>query len=266
MINSQNVSLTVVGSGIKFVSHLTTEAKVYIEQSEKVLYLLNDPVLKEWIKQHNKNAESLDDLYLKFPLRVDCYRAITEYILVTLRKQIHLCVVLYGHPTVFAQPALDAVKKARLEGYYAKILPGISAEACLFADLLIDPGSCGCQSFEATDFLLRKRRFDPSSHLILWQVSVIGALGHVQNFDNLEGATILTRVLAEHYDLSHIVTLYQAAQYPFFEPVIESFPLRDLPTAKFSRISTLYISPIKEVRCDEAMMRELGLDIQINPG
>ena len=88
----------------------------------------------------------------------------------------HICVALEGHPSVFATPALNAVILAKQHGYYAKILPGISSEDCLFADLLIDPGSSGCQSFEATDFLIHKRIFDPTCHLILWQVDEIGIL------------------------------------------------------------------------------------------
>src|SRR3990167_3227259 len=158
----QDTSLTVVGAGIKFLSHITVEAKAYIEQSQKLLYLVNNPVLKEWLKKTNPNAESLDELYQKYPLRLHCYRAITEYILETVRKRQHVCVVLYGHPSVFAQPALDAVIQAKKEGLDARILPGISAEDCLFADLMIDPGRFGCQSFEASDFLVHERQWDPT--------------------------------------------------------------------------------------------------------
>jgi len=171
-------SLTVVGTGIKFLSQMTLEAKTYIEKSDKVLYLVNDPALKQWINQTNKNSESLDDIYFKHSKRLDSYLAITDYILSHLADSKHICVALYGHPTVFAKPALDAVLAATAQGYDAKILPGISAEDCLFADLLIDPGTCGCQSFEATDFLLYNRKFDANSHLILWQPDVIGIQDH----------------------------------------------------------------------------------------
>src|SRR5439155_2742798 len=141
-----------------------------IEQADQVLYLVNDPAMKEWIKKINHCANSLDTLYKQDRLRHRCYQAITDHILETLYKNIHLCVVIYGHPAVFAQPGLDAVIEARKKGYDAKILPGISAEDCLFADLLIDPGTIGCQTFEATDFLIHRRKFDNSSHLILWQI------------------------------------------------------------------------------------------------
>jgi tetrapyrrole methylase family protein/MazG family protein len=259
--NIDNSSLVVVGSGIKFMSHLTVEARAYIEQSDKVLYLVNEPAMKQWIEKSNPHAESLDPLYIKYPLRLHCYRAITEYILETLRKKIHLCVVIYGHPCVFAQPALDAAIQAKKEGFYSKILPGISAEDCLFADLMIDPGAYGCQSFEATDFLIRHRPFNPGSHLILWQVGIIGVLGRSEDHDNERGATFLLNYLTTHFPLTHEVFIYEAAQYPHFEPTITKLPLEQLPTAQYSRISTLYIPPVAKPPLDESLLAALGIQM-----
>ena len=175
-------SLTVVGTGIKFLAQMTLEAYNYIKKSDKVLYLVNTAAMKYWISQHNLNSESLDNLYFSQPLRNDVYDSITQYILDNLLKSKHICVALYGHPTIFAKPALDAVIQAKSLGYEAKILPGISAEACLFADLLIDPGNIGWQSFETTDFILHNRKFDPNSHLVLWQPDVIGIQSHEKGY------------------------------------------------------------------------------------
>ncbi len=58
MSNPKSSSLVVVGSGIKFLSHLTTEAKTYIENSSKVLYLVNEPAIALWINEKNNNSES----------------------------------------------------------------------------------------------------------------------------------------------------------------------------------------------------------------
>src|SRR6188474_1578950 len=174
-----NASITVVGCGIKFLSHLTIEAKVCIEQADIVLYLVNEPAMKEWLRNANSNTQSLDHLYFFHKKRIDNYKEITNYILSMLHKNLHACIVLYGHPTVFAKPALDAVLKARTLGYETKILPGISAEDCLFADLAIDPGADGCLSYEATDMLIHKKKINPSVHLIIWQISVIGAIGQI---------------------------------------------------------------------------------------
>lgn len=255
----QNASLVLVGSGIKFLAHLTNEASVYIRQSEKVLYLVNDPVMKEWIQEANPQAESLDQLYQSSPSRLACYQAITAYILAAVRKPQHVCVVMYGHPTVFALPGLEAVKQARVDGIFAKILPAVSAEDCLYADLAIDPGSVGCQSYEATDFLLRQRRFDPAAHLILWQVDVIGVQSNPAFEINRHGIQILVDYVALSYPLTHKVVLYEAAQYPGFEPRIEECELQALPQATYSRITTLYIPPLAQRDCSPDLLARLGI-------
>lgn len=256
-----NASLVVVGSGIKFLSHLTNEAKIYMEQSDKILYLVNEPAMKEWIKNKFPTAESLDTIYVSHHLRSHCYRAIKDYILSCLYQQQHICVVIYGHPTVFAQPALEAVIQAKQEGHDAIILPGISAEDCLFADLLINPGVNGCQSFETTDFLIHNRKYDSRSHLILWQIGMIGVLGHTQKQDDLVGIRLLLNRLRINYKADHKVIVYEAAQYPHFNPRIEEIELMQLTNATLSQISTLYVPPANVSIVDENIIKELGINI-----
>jgi uncharacterized protein YabN with tetrapyrrole methylase and pyrophosphatase domain len=257
----KDASLVVVGTGIKFLSHITIEVRAYIKQSNKVFFLVNEPAIKEWILSNHQQAESLDDLYFSHHLRKDSYIAITNYILEALRKIQHICVVFYGHPGVFVQSGIEAIKLARSQGFYAKMLPGISAEACLFADLLIDPGSSGCHSFEATDFLLYKRKFDPRGHLILWQVDIIGVLNNPLKHDNKKGAQLLLQHLLNYYPEKHQVVLYEAAQYPMIEPSILKMKLIDLPHSNFSKISTLYVPPIKDNWYDEEFIRKLEINI-----
>src|SRR5207249_5467785 len=127
----------------------------------------------------------------------------------------YVCAAFYGHPGVFVNPGHDAVRRARREGFRARMLPGISTEDCLFADLGLDPADSGCQSFEATDFLAYRRRFDPTSSLILWQVGVLGEPSlptHVGG--RPERIRRLTAVLLRHYGERHPAVVYQAAQFP----------------------------------------------------
>jgi uncharacterized protein YabN with tetrapyrrole methylase and pyrophosphatase domain len=254
-------SLTIVGSGIKFATQFTPEMQLYVERSEKVLYLVNESGVKEWIQQHNANTAPLDFLYEKGGPRVDIYRAITNYILDEVRKEQHVCVVIYGHPVLFAQPGLNAVLQAKAEGFDARVLPGISTADCLFADLLIDTGHYGYQCYEATDFLIHRRQFSTTSHLILWEVGIIGQLHYPFDPDNTHGTKILVEYLSQHYPLGHEVTLYEAAQYPGLEPRIEKIPLGQLPRAQFSPITTLYIPPATVARCDETMVKLLKINI-----
>lgn len=263
-INASSASLVIVGSGIKFLSHLTIEARAYIYNSAKVLYLVNDPAMKEWIIENNKNSESLDHIYNQHHLRKTSYQAITDYILHTLRRNLHVCVVIYGHPTFLAQPTLEAIIQARKEGFYAIALPGISAEACLYADLLIDPGTCGSQSFEATDFLLRKRKFDASSHLILYQVCHLGIISHdaPQKEHTVKAMHLLLKYLLNFYALNHKVFIYEAAQYPSFDPRIEQIDLGFLPEASLTPLTTLYIPPAYKAASDKHLLEVFRINIK----
>lgn len=256
-----NASLTVVSSGIKFSAHFTVEMQAYLEQSEKVLYLVNEAGVKEWIHRQNRNAESLDFLYTKPGLRRDNYDAMTLYILEAVRKSQHVCAVLYGHPTLFADPALNAVIQAKLEGYDTRVLPGVSATDCLFADLQIDTSHYGYQSFEATDFLIHRRLLSTTSHLILWEVGIIGQLHYPLKTDNTQGARVLVDYLSQQYPLDQELVLYEAAQYPGFLPRIERLTLQKLITARYSPITTLYIPPLNKAICDNDMLKALNIKI-----
>jgi len=170
-----------------------------------------------------------------------------------------VCAVFYGHPGVFVLPSHAAITQARAEGYDAEMLPGISAEDCLFADLGIDPAVHGCQTFEATDFLLRHRRFDPTSSLVIWQIGVVGEVRKHER--NREGLKLLTAVLLDHYPADHQVIVYQAAMYPIDHPVIHPIRLADLPDSPMSTVSTLYVPPREQAPVDGEIMAKLGLQM-----
>ena len=253
-------SLTLVGSGIKFLSHLTHECKTYITQSDLVLYLVNDPAMKLWINNHSKKSESLDDIYVQHTDRLKCYHAITSYILKCVRDNQHVCVVLYGHPCVYSMPGLNAIIQAESEGYDTCILPGISAEDCLFADLRIDPSTTGCQSFEATDYLIHHRKLDTTSHVIFWQIDAIGILDH-SSIKNKLGLELLLQNLTLHYPPDHAVIIYEAAQYAGFQPRITRICLKELVDVFLTKISTLYLPPTHRATPDIEIMKKLNIII-----
>lgn len=252
-------SLTIVGTGIQLVGHLAKGAEAWIKQADKVLFALADPVTAKWLKTLNASAETLP-YNTSNQFRRKTYGEMVERILAEVRKGLNVCAVFYGHPGVFADPAHNAIRQARQEGFRAQMLPGISAEDCLFADLGVDPGKNGCQSFEATDFLIRHRRFDPHSALILWQIAMVGNLGFYQEGERLPGLTVLAEVLETTYGAAHEVIVYEAAvYYPVCEPVILPLPLSKLPEAKVTVVSTLYVPPTGPAPVDNEMMARLGM-------
>lgn len=212
-----------------------------------------------WIRQVNSASESLGDLYAVGKDRRITYQEMIDRVLDSVRSGLDVCFVSYGHPGVFAFPMHEALRIARSEGYRAEMIPGISAEDCLFADLSVDPGAAGCQSFEATDFLLRRRIFDPTSALILWQIGVIAENGYREEKRawNIGGLRVLVDVLMEHYPADHEAVVYQAAPYAWCRPEIERKTLLDIPTASITPLSTLYVPPRPPRSMDREMLERL---------
>src|SRR5262245_16753316 len=215
-------SLTVVGTGIR-LSQMTHEARISIESADKVLYAVADAVTETAIQKMNSTAESLQPLYKPGKYLMLTYQEMVDRILYFLRKRLDVCAVFYGHPGVFVFSSHEAIEQARREGFRAVMLPATSSEDNLFADLGIDPATSGCQTFETTDFLIRRRKFDPTSHLILWQIGNIGQW-KPERQDLSHNLSALVEVLEEHYGPDHEVILYLAAQYVSCEPMIERLP------------------------------------------
>ena len=152
-----------------------------------------------------------------------------EEILGAVRDGKRVCAVFYGHPGVYVEPSHEAVRRAREEGFEARMLPAVSAEDCLVADLGVDPGERGWQSWEATGFLLHGFRPDPTAGLVLWQVDGIGKLDW--NLDpDPRGLPALADVLGELYPPEHELVFYRASIYPITAGETVRMPLRELAT------------------------------------
>ena len=254
-------TLIVVGTGIKAVGHLTADACHWIRRADVVLHVVADRVTEQAIVDLNPRAESLRPLYYDDPerRRRATYTAMVERILAELRGGAVVCAVFYGHPGVYVTPSHEAIRRARALGHDAQMLPGISAEDCLFADLGVDPARTGWQSFEATDFLVHRRPFDPCAGLALWQIGAIGNLGLQAGGFARRGLVVLVDALCATYGRDHEVVVYEAASLPTCDPQIHRVPLAQLPDAPISTLSTLYVPPRGPAALDLAMVAALGL-------
>ena len=183
---------------------------------------------------------------------------IVEEVLTPVRRGLRVCAALYGHPGVFSYLGHEAVRRARDEGFRARMLPAVSAADCLFADLGVDPGQTGCQTYEATDFLIHGRSIDVTAALVLWQVSVIGE-PLAASSPNPKGLRVLAERLCELYPADHEVTLYEASPYPICDPIIRTTLLAELPEAELSPLATLYVPPARRPASDPTVLERLGL-------
>lgn len=222
--------------------------------------MASDLAMATWLTELHPNARSLNELYRTGVPRRQIYEEMVEAIMAAVRRGRRTCAAFYGHPGVVVNPSHEAVRRARAEGYPARMLPAISAEDCLIADLGVDPGACGWQSYEATALLLHGHRIEPTAALVVWQVDAIGKLDW-----NLELEPRGLHRLAEHllglYPADHEVTFYNASIYPVGGPMIERVRLAAISSLDAAPGPTLYVPPLPLRPIDREAAAALGITL-----
>ncbi len=256
-------SLVVIGTGIRTVGQLTVESLAWISIADAVFYLVADPIAEGVIRELNPEATSLRGHYGEGVPRSQSYEAMVEQIMGSVRAGKRTVAAFYGHPGVFAFPSHESVRRARREGYLGIMLPGVSAEDCLFADLGVDPSLNGCQSYEATDFLLHDRVIDVASQLILWQVGVVGDWTYRGAGYDLKAFPMLVARLQAFYGYWHEVTLYEAALFPGVSPTITPIALGHLTPELAAQLvnagTTMYVPPIRAPVANQAIAATMNI-------
>lgn len=251
--------LVVVGSGIQLGRHISERCLGEIRAADRV-FALTDAGTLQWLLGLRPDLVNLGSCYADDRDRRDSYAEMQQRIVAPLQQGAHVCAVFYGHPGVYAQVPHRAIEMARAAGFPARMEPGISAEACLYADLGIDPGESGLLSFEATQFLIREHAVDPTALLLLWQVALVGQLD-CTGFDPCpRRLQLLVDKLSTWYPADTPVILYEAAQLPIEDFRAERIALADLPQARFKEYTTLVIPPLGPCADDvEMLMRVRSL-------
>ncbi len=249
--------LVVVGCGLQPGRHASQRTESEIRRAE-VVFALAEPFAYRWISTLNDEVRNLCEHYGDDRDRRESYAAMEQAILDEVRRGRHVCGVFYGHPGVFARVPHRALHLARQEGYPASMEPGISAEACLYADLGIDPGDRGVLSWEATQFLVQERAVDPSALVLLWQVALTGNLDCIGFEPDPDRLQLLVDKLLRWYEPDTKIILYEAARLPIEACRAEEMVLADLPQARFMEYTTLVIPPGREPEPDQAMLQKLS--------
>ncbi|KAH8104787.1 tetrapyrrole methylase [Cristinia sonorae] len=256
-------SLTIVGTGIESINQITLQALTHIEHANKVFYCVVDPATEAFILGKNKDCVDLYQYYDNGKGRMDTYVQMAELMLAEVRKGLDVVGVFYGHPGVFVNPSHRALAIAREEGYKARMLPGVSAEDCLFADLCIDPANPGCFTYEASDFLIRERPVLSNSHFVLFQVGCVGIADfNFKGFENNKFNILVDR-LEKEYDADHPVIHYVAAMMPHQDPIMDKWTISQLRNPDIANqvtgISTFYIPPKGRTPVTQSIIESLQL-------
>lgn len=257
-------SLVVVGTGISVAGQMTLAAKSHIENADIVFMGIMNKVGEHAVTAINPNTVSLDDLYQEGKSRAVTYNQMADRIVQAVVDGHKVCAAFYGHPGVFVTPSYQAIRRVRELGLDAQMLPGISAEDCLIADLGIDPSRFGCQSYEATQFLFRDYRIDPYMTQIIWQIGLAGeaSLSVLNATHSKPGLAMLADILREHYPDDHELIIYEAATLPLCEPKIQKVLLSELMYAEPTLISTLVVPSLGLPAYRQDRLAKLGLTEQ----
>lgn len=238
-------SLLIVGSGISSVAHLTVEAISAIKAADVVFHLVIDQMTRNWLHQLQQDVRPLYHHYKKGVKRIESYENIVDEIMTEVRRGSDVVALFYGHPGILVYSGHHALKKAHEEKFYARMLPGISANACLIADLGIDPAE-GWQSYEATYFLNHDKKIDITTPLLLWQVGALGELtfspGNILDkaFDG-----VISKLTAL-YGAEHDICIYEAPEFSILKPIINWIRLDKVEKKDFLPMSSLFIPPLKK--------------------
>ena len=251
-------SLVCVGTGITLGSHISPLSRSYIEQADVVFVLVADGITEKWVEQMNADVRSLQPYYQDGLPRSDSYRQMVSAMLAEVTAGKKVVGAFYGHPGVFAWVPHNAIKQALELGYQAYMEPGISAEACLFADLMIDPGAYGCQHYETSQFMFYQRNIDNSGYLVLWQVVAAGDKSLTQFEATTSYLEVLIELLMQWYPPEHQVILYEAKTLPFQQPRIEHIRLTDLSSVRLDMKTTLVVPPSVALKRNTVVLEKLA--------
>ncbi|WP_394129109.1 SAM-dependent methyltransferase [Shewanella maritima] len=253
-----NGSLVCVGLGMTLGAHISPIAKSYIDNADVVFSGVSNGIVELWLQEMHSDVRSLQSFYEEGKSRNTTYQQWVEVMLEQVRLGKKVVGAFYGHPGVFAKAPHVAIEQAKKEGFDAKMLPGISAEDCLYADLGIDPGRVGCQHYEASQFMFYRRNIDPSAYLILWQIGVVGDTSLSRKTTGQAHRALLVELLMQHYPPEHAVTLYEAAVLPIDKVRQQTLTLNELPNAVIHQHTTLVIPPAIDMKENQEILARLA--------
>lgn len=256
-------TLVVVGTGISVSGQMTLVTTNHIKQADVVYAVIPNKPGIEFVKSLNSNTHSLADLYEQGKSREQTYKEMMQCIVQKVEAGYKVCAAFYGHPGIFVDPSHNAINHLKELGYKVLMEPGISAEDCLVADLGIDIAAHGCQSYEATQFLLRKYSINPFMTQIIWQAYAVGEFSSASSFNNQNAFALLVNKLLCYFPSSHQLIIYEAATSPLFKTKIDYFTIDTVNIEKLSPLATLVVPSIGLPDYDIEVLNELNINIDI---
>lgn len=219
--------LTIVGTGITAVAHMSCETVSYVAEADVVFYHATNGITAAQIRRLNANAIDLYEYYGEGKNRKVTYVQMAELMLNEVRRGLSVVGVFHGHPGVFVRPARRALALASAEGFDTTLVPAISAVDCLFADLRVDPGVFGCQILMASRVMAEDLILATTGHVVFLQVTAVGdPKFSFSGYKEAKLAAFFERLI-EIYGEEQETVYYVAALFPGWTPEVDVRPLAD---------------------------------------
>lgn len=219
-----------VGLGISSVFQITAQAIQALRQSEEVFYLDTGVATDEYLRQFCPRVTSLYAAhYAEGRGRLNAYNHMAAMVIDAALDHPPVTFAVHGHPLIAASAPSTVLKLAGVLDLAVDCQPGISAIDTVFADLGVDPVSSGCQMYEATDLLLRRRPLQPDVPALLWQIGSLESTLHTQRRSLPERFHRFVTYLLGYYAPTHRVTAIYSSPHPLMDSTTIECELSHLP-------------------------------------
>ena len=239
----------IVGLGVLNVDHITRETEGVIRSSNEVLYVDTGVATRTYLTTLCSRVTSLfETSYEESGHRLNAYHRMAARVLDAAMDHPPVTFAMHGHPIVGVYAPFLIRDMARLLGLEVRVLPGISAMDCLFAELMVDPCVAGMQMYEATDLLLRRRPLHPDVPALIWQIGCVETRLHTTRVSRPERFERLVSHLLRFYPPQHQATAAYSTPHPLMPSTVHRFVLQDI--CKYAHLLhagfTLYVPPVHE--------------------
>ena len=171
-----------------------------------------------------------------------------ERILAPVRARPRVCAAFYGHPGVFVTPAHEAIRRARAEGHRRDASRNLGRGLSRRRARLRSRATAAARASRRPISCVRQRRFDPTSHLLLWQIGALGVADfRERRLWNETALAVLAGELAADYGERHEVEIYEARPVSDLSAPPPPLPRSTRsPEAPVTLASTLYVPPLPD--------------------
>ena len=254
----------VVGLGIVHVDQLTRETERYMALSNEILYVERGAGVHKFLESKCGKVTDLTRLYVEGGDRLRTYREMAAAVVSAALDRPPVTFALYGHPLIFSYPPFLVREMARYLGLTVKLLPGISAMDCMFADLAIDPSMSGIQIYEATDILIRKRPLQNDVPALIWQIGSLETSLYSEHASGPERFSRFKKHMFQFYPEKHVVYAVSSATHPLLRPQIYEFSIEKIDDyAQLLHAGfTLYVPPTEQRPVQDWKLAEEILDTE----